>query len=302
MRLAPASLATTISPDTATFTSASPFTVVLPLSSQLTGREMDGNGGTIRVYRHDRDIQGQRNLPHREPLVGRIVEVASTAASRPDFVSAATIDSTAGTIRFTTTRFGTFQSFVEVARTFVPLLRETFDDVRAPDGISRPLPEGWRAGNSWEAGPVFVHGTTLPTPLPASPPNVLATNLRGGLYRASADDRVTSRTIVKGAAAVPGGHQLRVRYREWIRLNAGDSVSLDIILPDQSVVNVPGATHAGVFTTTGTSFTDVGPLDITALVGVAESFSLRFRIVSNNDGLADRGWYVDDLTVAIEPQ
>jgi hypothetical protein len=291
-RLSPASLATTVCPDTAAFERA--FTLVLPLSSELTGAELEGREGVIHVYRHERDVQGKRNLPHRAPLVGRVVEVASTApdGARPAFVARATTDRAAGTISFPVTRFGTFQSYIQVPKATVPLLRETFDRARQTDGFTAPLPEGWTQGNSWQiAAPAGVDASSLPY--------VLGTNVRGTTYRAGANDAITTRSIVVGGP-LPVDWKIVVRYCERVRLGTGDSVTLEVVRPDGTAVQVAAATRAGIFATPGEGFADVGPLDVSALVGTATSFNLRWRLESDGDGREDRGFYVDDLTVSME--
>jgi hypothetical protein len=291
MRLSPASLAATVCPDTASF--ETPFALTLPLSSQLTGRELEGRAGVVHVYRYDRDVQGRRSLPYRKPLAGRIVEVASTApdGARPAFVSRATIDARAGTITFTTLRLGTFQAFLEVPRSTLPLLRETFDDARSPDGITVPLPDGWVAGSSWQVAPPHVPACSFPY--------VLGTNVRGASYRAGADDAVTTRSIIVGGA-IPADRQLSVRFQERVRLKTGDTAALEVVLPDGRVVGIPAARRSGPFATPGDAFVDVGPIDVTDAVGGAPSFQLHFRLQSDHDGHEDRGRFVDDLEVAIE--
>jgi hypothetical protein len=110
---------------------------------------------------------------------------------------------------------------------------------------------------------------------------------------------VTTRSIAV-VNAVPADRRLVVRYREHVRLHAGDSVTLDVVLPDGTTVNVPEATRAALHATPGDGFVDVGPLDVTGAIGSAATFKLRFRLVSDNDGNEDRGWYLDDLEVALE--
>src|SRR5262249_42941198 len=148
MRLAPASLATTVSPDRARLAADLPLT--LPLFAELTGAELAG--ATVHVYRYERDEPGAEVLPYRPPLGGGIVEVASTAVSRPPGIALAIVDRPAGAITFPVRRLGTFESFIEVPTASATLFRETFDATRvAPSGAVRPgLPEGWKAGYTWE--------------------------------------------------------------------------------------------------------------------------------------------------------
>jgi hypothetical protein len=67
-----------------------------------------------------------------------------------------------------------------------------------------------------------------------------------------------------------------------------------------SQVSPSGSTHAALHASPGDGFVDVGPLDVTAAVGSASSFKLRFRLVSDTERNEDRGWYLDDLEVALE--
>jgi hypothetical protein len=84
---------------------------------------------------------------------------------------------------------------------------------------------------------------------------------------------VTTRSIVVGGS-IPADRRIAVRYRERVRLHAGDSLTLDVVLPDGTIVNVPEATRAGVQATPGDGFVDMGPLDVTGAVGGAASFKL----------------------------
>jgi hypothetical protein len=113
--------------------------------------------------------------------------------------------------------------------------------------------------------------------------------------------------IVKGWE-IPKDHRIVVRYREWARLHTGDSVTLEVLEPPhpQGIhlgkrVTLAAAGHDGIFATSGDGFVDVGPIDITEAVGTATQFQLRFRLKSDGDGNEDRGWFLDDLEVAIEP-
>jgi hypothetical protein len=303
MRLAPASRPATVSPDRASFDAD--FLVTLPLSAELTGNELAQ--GVFHVYRYERDVQGVQFLPYRAPLVGRIVEIASTAPA-PGF-AAATVDPIAGTIRFPTRRLGTFQTFIEVPKGRVTLLRETFDAAPVPpDALAAPLPAGWSAGYTWQVGPPPTPTATPAGPDgPASFPNVLGTNLTGTGYRPNASDTVTTAPIVIGIPVTPSqGAPIVVSYREWVRLAPGDSISLEVVPTYQGFTAPPiavvGAARVGPLASSGNGFIDAvnGPFDITSLLYYASSFQLRFTLTSGGAAGA-RGFYVDDIDVEMEP-
>jgi hypothetical protein len=286
----------TVSPDRATF--AADVQISLPLFASLTGADLAG--GTIRVYRHEPDVQGEEFLPRRRPLVGRIVEVASTHPGMPG-IAQATVDPDGGTITFPTRRLGTFQSFIEVPKDEIVILRETFDGATARTGaVGAPLPPGWSVGYTWQVG---TPGAM--TAVPASAPFLLGTNLTGAAYRdgAAPGDAVTTPPIVVGGA-IARGMRVLVRYREWLRLaDAGDTLTVEVIRPDGTVAGeIVDAARVGPTVTTGSALVDAagtaGGFDVTALVGASASFRLRFTFASDGAG-SDRGIYLDDVVVVL---
>jgi hypothetical protein len=321
MRLAPASLATTVSPDRASF--AEDFTLTLPLFAELTGEELASPA--IHVYRYERDVQGTEFLPYRAPLVGRIVEVASTAPARPAGIALATVDAGAGTIAFPVRRLGTFQIFIEKPVGTLTLFRETFDDASvAPGAVSAPFGDllfpttlfttngesfvdlgfapGWSLTGMWSIGPPPTATAAPAGPdAPASFPNALGTARHAAGYRASADDAATSPPI-QVPSPLPNGAKIVLRYRERVRLaDAGAAAAVEVVFADGSSAPVPGAGHGGPFASGGNAFVDAGPFDLTALVGGKGSFQLRFHLTTGNGAAAGRGFYVDDIDVEIEP-
>jgi hypothetical protein len=290
VRLAPASLAKLVSPDRAQF--ASDFTLTLPLDASLTGQQLET--GVIHVYRHERDVPGADFLPYRAPLAGRIVEVASTAMTRPQGIAPASVDARAGTITLPVRRLGTFESFIEVPAGTVTLLRETFDGTAAPAGApAAPLPDGWTAGHTWQVAPPPTPTAATTDPAgPASFPYVLGTNVRGGRYRAGADDAVTTRPIIVGGP-LPQGARVMLRFRAWMRLAGPDGVTVEIPETGQQVAAFDASSN------TGSAFRDVAT-DLAPLVTGLASFRLRFRLVSDPASPGDRGFYLDDLDVVIE--
>jgi hypothetical protein len=206
------------------------------------------------------------------------------------WIAPAVVDLRARTIRFPVRRLGTFQAFVEAPRTALTIFRETFDGGPA-------LPEGWRAGHSWTAGSP-PSATAGGPDAPASAPHVLGTNLRGGGYRADADDTVTTPPIRFGRA-VQDGRSVVLRFREWVRLGAGtDAATVEVLLPDGSppvtVSTRPDSTGGG------NGFVETGPIPLGTTLGFFDSFRLRFRLRSDGSSQA-RGWYVDDIDVRLEP-
>ncbi len=319
-RQVPACRAKTISPDTAVI-SGGGLVVELQLFAELTADELNGDEGTFRIYRHDRDVQGATGLPYRPPLVGQIVQVASTADA------SAVIDPDDGIILFTAVgRLGTFQCFREEDESIVPLFRETWDEQTSDE-----LPEGWVSGHTWQVGrppapgaPGGPDANPPSGPLTFSPPNVLGTNLRGAKYRGSPTgtpitDSITSPIIVKGgkidtdpSGGAPGTQKIELTYREWFRLGTGDSTKVEVIPIDGgglegAPVAIAAAAH-GSGATSASAFQTAGPFNLNSVLapmvpddGDVKAFRLRFSITANNDGSEARGLYIEDIDIAIVP-
>ncbi|HVY62669.1 MAG TPA: hypothetical protein VHF22_13505, partial [Planctomycetota bacterium] len=109
----------------------------------------------------------------------------------------------------------------------------------------------------------------------------------------SGTDAVTTTAIVKPAAL--GGRKIRVRFREWASIGAGESIAVQVVSGSGALLGTV-RTVSGAYATAG--FVDVGPLDITTTVGSSATFRLRFAITTA--GAGTRGWLLDDLDVVAE--
>jgi hypothetical protein len=90
-----------------------------------------------------------------------------------------------------------------------------------------------------------------------------------------------------------------LRYREWVRLGAGVAVSASVIREDGTPPQeITEARRVGPLSV-GAAFVDVPPIDMTGLLTGATSFKIRFRVESVG-ATSERGFYLDDLDVAIE--
>jgi hypothetical protein len=296
MRLAPASRALRALPDTTTVSAS----VCLPLFAQLTGRELRGEGGRIRVYRHDRASAAPILPAYRRPPVGRLVEVATTAPG-----GGASVDAAAGTISFATGRLGTFQAFIEAPTGTVTLLRETFDGIAAPKGCCAPLPEGWRARGGFAVAAPDLAGA----PTPTSAPFALLANPGAAGVRANAADDVTTPEIVIGlqpGAEVGLGWRVSVRYDEHLAL-AGDAADaarvevVDAFDASGAALALPPPLREVSGPQAGGAFAPVALVDIALPAGTAR-FKLRFTIETGGASASARLWAVDDLDVTLEKE